>query len=45
MGMSESYDLLLCIVLVIHFIMVYFIGDETFYKLIMSQLANIVNVC
>jgi len=43
MGMSESYDLLLCIVLVIYFINVYFIGDETFYKLIISQLVDIVN--
>jgi hypothetical protein len=30
MEMSESYDLLLCIVLVTHFTMIYFIGDETF---------------
>jgi len=29
MEMSESYDLLLCIVLVTHFTMIYFIGDET----------------
>jgi hypothetical protein len=36
MGMSKSYELLLCIVLVIHFIMVYFIGYETFDKIIMS---------
>jgi hypothetical protein len=43
MEMSESYDLLLCMVLVNHFIIVYFIGNEIFYKLIMSQLADIVN--
>jgi uncharacterized membrane protein YqiK len=44
MGMSESHELLLCIVLVIQIIMVYFIGYETFYKPIKPQLAVIVNV-
>jgi hypothetical protein len=44
MGMFESHELLLCIVLVIQIIMVYFICYETFCKPIMSKLAIIVNV-
>jgi hypothetical protein len=43
-GMSESYDLLLCIDLVNQIIMIYFISYETFYKPIISQLAIIVNI-